>query len=257
MVREIFKNIMSLLAKWAIKKHQMSIIVVSGWYGTEITREFVYTVLKTKYAVRRNLKNPWWDLSFPLAILGYADYQRNWIEWLGLIIKAVVRLILGGRHKHYIVLNINYSNLETIKYWSRFIKPGYLIITGYKKNYGFIDTLIANTIINKGKILYNQKNKILLKETFKNYQKTYSFGAEKNDMSLHIEQNSVSTIYSCLGDTITVRKNILPSINNEIIASSLLMGKIKKIDLTEGLYAIIKYGLPKRLITQIKANLKV
>jgi hypothetical protein len=131
-----------------------------------------------------------------------------------------------------------------------------LIITAYKKSYEYIDKLIINTVKNKGKILYNFKDKDLLRDLNKNYQKIYSFGKEDTS-TLRFEETNKTTRYIYLQDIITIRKNVLPGINNELVASSLLIGKIKKIDLTEGLYAIIKYGLPGRLLMQIKANLKV
>jgi hypothetical protein len=175
---------------------------------------------------------------------------------MGLLFRVTVRLLFGRKHKHYIVLNINYSDQNVTKYWMSFLKPAYLIITNYKKGFDFIDKLINNTISNKGKIIYNYQDKELLKATLHNYQKIYSFGSEASNNSLYIEENDNLIKYSCFKDSISVRKNLLPGINKEIIASSLFIGKIKNINLTDGLYAIIKHGLPKRLLMQIKANLK-
>jgi hypothetical protein len=111
------KQFFGFLASWAIKKHNISIIVVCGWYGTEVTREFVYTVLNTKYNVRRNIHNLKREISFPLAVLGYNEEKRNWLEWLGLILKALFRLVFGSRNQHYLVLNINKSNSGIFDYY--------------------------------------------------------------------------------------------------------------------------------------------
>ena len=256
MIRQNFKIFLGFLSSWAIKKHQIKTIVISGWYGTEITREFTYAVLSTEYKIRRILSNPTSDLSIPLAILGYKDTRRGWGIWMILILRVIYQLIFGKKQKHYIVLNINFARDETVKYWASFIKPAYLIITGYKINYAFIDGLIEKTKENKGLILYNIKDKDLLKSVLNNYQKTSSVGINNNKTTLNILENPKSTTFSCLKDTINVKKGVLPGINNEIIGQCLLIGKIKKIDLTESLYAIIKYGLPVRLFSQIKNDLK-
>jgi hypothetical protein len=255
MIRTIFKNLIAFLAKTAIKKHQMTIYVVSGWYGTEITREFVYSSLNTKFNVRRNLKNPWWDMSYPLAILGYNDETRNVFEWLSLIFRVALRLMFGKKHKHNIVLNINYSKPHSIKYWDSFIKPSYLVITSYKKNYDFIDKLIKSTIKNKGKIIYSRKDKDILKNIFGNYQKTYSFGKNDAKCDLLISETESNTTFECMKEKISIKKMVLPGVSNEIIAGSLLLGKIKNINMSDSLYSIIKVGLPQRLLYQIKADL--
>jgi len=256
MIRNIFKKFISFLAKAAIKKHQMTIFVVSGWYGTEITREFIYSSLNTQFDVRRNLKNPWWDMSYPLTILGYEDKRRNPIEWIGLMFKASAQLLFGKKHKHYLVLNINYSYPHSIKYWSSFITPSYLVLTSYKKNYDFINKLMTVTIKNKGKIIYNRKDKDLLKDIFKNYQKVYCFGKNDAKCSLLISEDESKASFECYKETVELSKHVLPWVDNDILASVLLLGKIKNISLNDTLYAIIKYGLPPRLLAQMKADLK-
>lgn len=255
MVRSLFRKFVGFLAKSAIKKHQMTIYVVSGWFGTEITREFVYSSLSTKYDVRRNLTNPWWDMSYPLAVLGYNDARRNLLEWLSLLFRVSMRLMFGKSHKHNIVFNINYSNPHSIKYWETFIYPNYLIITSYKKNYEFIDKLIKGTIKNKGKIIYSRKDKEILKNIFGNYQKIYSFGKNDVKCNLLISETESNTTFECMKEKISIKKMVLPGVSNEIIASSLLLGKIKNINMSDSLYAIIKVGLPQRLLYQLKADL--
>jgi UDP-N-acetylmuramyl pentapeptide synthase len=186
MIRQSFKKFLKLLSSWAIKKHQIKTIVVSGWYGTEITREFIYAVLSNDYKIRRVLSNPTSDLSIPLAVLGYKDTKRSWFIWLVLIIRVIYQLLLGKKQKHYIVLNINFAREETVKYWASFIKPSYLVITGYKSNYAFIDGLIEKTKENKGLIIYNIKDQPLLKSVLNNYQKTSSVGINNNKATLNV-----------------------------------------------------------------------
>jgi hypothetical protein len=255
MIRNQYKKIIGFLTRRTIKKNQMTNFVVRGWYGTEITKEFIYHSLNTKFYVRRNITKPWWDMSYPLAILGYSDERRNVFGWMNLICRVSMRLLFGKKHKQYIVLNINYADKNTIKFWDTFINPSYLVITSYKKNFDLINILIKRTIKNRGKIIYSRKDKDMLKNVFGNYQKIYSFGKNDAKCQLIISENELSTTFECMKEKISFKKSALPGISNEIIASSILLGKIKNINMSDSLYAIIKVGLPQRLIYQLKADL--
>lgn len=153
--RKILKTILSILAKWAIKKHDIELVVVTGFHGSEIVREGIYEILNQKYKVRRNVNEIIWDMSLPLAVLGYKDSRRNILEWLILISRASVYLLLGPKNKHILILNANCTYEETASFWASFLRPDFLIILNYTKESPIIDALIRSIKPEKTKVIYN------------------------------------------------------------------------------------------------------
>ena len=98
--RNILKFLLKKLSRRAIKKHDIEIIVVTGWYGTKIATDMMYTILSEKHKVRRNISYLRWDFGLPLAILGYEDKRRNIFDWIWLIIKANIYLVFGKINPH-------------------------------------------------------------------------------------------------------------------------------------------------------------
>jgi hypothetical protein len=60
-IRRLVRFYLGVLSRFAIKKHKLELIVITGWYGTSIAREMLYTILGEHLKVRRNTRDIWWD----------------------------------------------------------------------------------------------------------------------------------------------------------------------------------------------------
>lgn len=156
--RLILKQILGLLSRWAIRKHDIELVVVTGYFGTELVREGIYEVLKKRFQVRRNTDQISWDMALPLSVLGYADRRRNIFEWLWLIFRASVYLLFGPKNQHILVLNANCTFRQTAKFWGRFLKPDYLVVLNYEKESPIFETLVKNLKPEKSLCIYDQDN---------------------------------------------------------------------------------------------------
>lgn len=132
MFRIFLKKILGKLSRYAVKKHRIEIIAISGWGGTSIVREMLYHVLKRKYHVRRNTKEVWWDLSVPLTILGYEDKQRNVFCWIGLVLRAVSSILFLPEYPHKIIVNLDTAHKDTATFWSDYIDPHIMVLLRQK-----------------------------------------------------------------------------------------------------------------------------
>ncbi len=132
--RYLLKHILGKISRGVITKHNAEVIVVIGWTGSSIVREMIYNELKEEFNVRRNTREVWWDLSVPLAILGYKDKRRDIFSWIYLIIRSSLSLVFRKRYAHKIVINIDTSYENIAKFWSRYIKPD--IVVMLKENPG-------------------------------------------------------------------------------------------------------------------------
>ena len=172
-MRFLLKKTLQYLSAWAIRKHKLELIVITGDTGVEIVREGIYSILSQKYIVRRNIKSVWWDLSIPLNILGYTDETRSLFSWIILIFRATIYLLYGPKNPHTLILSAQSGLKETAEYWSEFIKPNFLVIVDDALNKNVSNYLRKATI---------EKNGVIITENseFENNSNTFLFGKNKS-----------------------------------------------------------------------------
>ncbi|NCN07498.1 UDP-N-acetylmuramoyl-tripeptide--D-alanyl-D-alanine ligase [Candidatus Falkowbacteria bacterium] len=87
------------LAKLILKKYNPDIIGVTGSFGKTSAKEAIYTVLSSKFNVRRNIKNYNNEIGLPLTIIGTSSGGRSVGGWLVVFVKALALII--WRDKNY------------------------------------------------------------------------------------------------------------------------------------------------------------
>ena len=252
--RKTLRAALSFLSRWAINKHQIELIVITGWYGTEVARELFYTILSPTLMVRRNIKEIWWDFSIPLAVLGYKDKKRHAFAWLFLLIKAALYLLFGKKNPHILILSADCTYDATARYWGSFIKPEYLLILNYTKKAALTEELIKATKDNKGTIIYDpdQTNVKIQKKLQNNATFTFSQYASAN-LQIKDQKNLFTIKYR--KNVISVPKEYFPAVNADLIAGVYALALLKKMDLYEIGYNSLKFSLPELVISKIKQNL--
>ncbi len=128
--RKPYRTLLTKITKNVIEKHHPRIIAVVGNGQTSIARELIYHVLKSKFAVRRNLESPESEFSVPLTIIGHASYPSSAIEWVSVIIKSIYNLNKIKPYEHFLVLEINFNDNELLQDWLKITAPEVLFIVG-------------------------------------------------------------------------------------------------------------------------------
>lgn len=198
------KTTLGKLSKWAVRKHNIEIITITGWAGTAITRELIYHILSDKFTLRRNTRKIWWDLSLPLTVLGYEDKRKNFFQWLFIIFKSIFSVIFISKHPHKIIVDIDTSVEETADFWSDLLRPDIIIITKKNPKSKLLDKFISQPGWEKSvfvfnpdeldidlksgrKFTYSNQNSDLVYKTKKT---KLDFLYEKNEFSINIPKHS-------------------------------------------------------------------
>jgi UDP-N-acetylmuramyl pentapeptide synthase len=245
--RLILKKILANLAQLAIKKHNMQLVVIIGVNGTEIIKELCYSILAPSHKVRRVVNKPWWDLSIPLSILGYKDQKRNVFQWLYLIVKSYLYLLIGPRNSGILILNMNYSHQDTMNFWSNFINPDILILANYKNNIPEIAKFITNTQNKKGKVIIREGN------TLNSSIEKFEIGNSKNAF-LHTSSTDKDYIFSFKNEHEVIAKKSLTLMPVEAFELAVCLGLVYDLKLSEAIYYSSKFDLPV-VLSKIKHNL--
>ena len=81
MKRKFIQHILKYLTKLILWRYKPIIIGVTGSVGKTSTKEAIYTVLKNKFRVERNVFNLNTEIGMPLTIIRGKDAKRNILFW--------------------------------------------------------------------------------------------------------------------------------------------------------------------------------
>jgi len=129
-LRKPYRKILTRLTKAIIKKHNPSIVVVMGDGQTSVGREIIYSILKTNFPVRRNLESPEAEFSVPLTVMGYLKYPQNIFEWVVVTLKFYFSLKTKPPYKHFLVLELNFTDKDILTHWLLTLQPEAALIVG-------------------------------------------------------------------------------------------------------------------------------
>lgn len=121
-MKKIIQKILRLLSVLVLKKYKPEIIGITGSVGKTSTKETIYTVLSSKYKVRRNIKNYNNELGVPLTILGLEAAGRNIFKWILNIIKAIGLVLFWRPYPKILVLEMGADRKGDLKYLTSFVK---------------------------------------------------------------------------------------------------------------------------------------
>lgn len=259
MFRLILKQKLKYLSKFAIRKHKMEMVVVTGWYDTSIVKDLTYTLLHSKFTVRKMLNSPWWDFTVPLTILGYEDKKRSVLSWIFLLMRSNFRLTFGGSNPQSMILNLNYTKDDTAKYWSSFVTPDILIVTHFNKDLKILENLIKNTKKKSGWIVLNSQDLSLVEKIIGTYEKVFVFGEgekgfEMPDLQYRVAEKN-KLIVKHLDKEYEVQTQFIPMIKYESIAAALSVAIVKGISIMEALYSLLKFEMPLKLVKNVRGVL--
>jgi hypothetical protein len=157
--RKILRSIVKYFCLIAINKHNLEIIAVGGWYGTDISREAVYTILKKSgKKVRRIIHSPTVDWDIPLTILGIRSVPNNVFVWIFELAKSAVRLLFLKSNPSTLVLQINSQDTGIMKYWMSFVHPDVVIMLNSHAGTLNLELLLVENVKPSGLLIVNNDN---------------------------------------------------------------------------------------------------
>ncbi|MFC1612907.1 UDP-N-acetylmuramoyl-tripeptide--D-alanyl-D-alanine ligase [Patescibacteria group bacterium] len=116
-MKKILQNILAFLSKKVLKKYNPDIIGITGSVGKTSSKEAVFSVLKNKYSIRKNIKNYNNEIGVPLTILGCESGNRSFMKWSLIILKGIrLILITDKNYPDIIILEMGADKPGDIKY---------------------------------------------------------------------------------------------------------------------------------------------
>lgn len=158
-MKKLIQFKLKILSKLIIGKYKPEIIGVTGSVGKTTTKEAIYTVLSSKFKVRRSIKNYNNEIGLPLSIIGVDSPGKSILGWMLVFLKAS-KLILfrDSDYPKILVLEMGVDRIGDMDYLNSIVKckVGVVTLIGltHLEHFGTIDRIQkekASLISNLGK----------------------------------------------------------------------------------------------------------
>ena len=127
----LLEKILRYLAIKALRRFKPRIVGVTGSVGKTSTKEAIFTVLSSKFRVRKNEKNYNNEIGLPLTVLGLESGGGSFWKWAIVLFQSIF-VILFESKKNYpeiLVLEMGADRPGDIKYLVDFLKPEVGVVT--------------------------------------------------------------------------------------------------------------------------------
>ncbi len=129
MAKKLLMFILKVLAQAILWRYKPQIIGVTGSVGKTSAKEAIYTVLKGKFNVRRNIKNYNNEIGVPLTILGQESGGQSPWRWLQIFLIGFFEIFYTKDYPKILVLEMGADKMGDISYLTDFVKCCIGVIT--------------------------------------------------------------------------------------------------------------------------------
>lgn len=187
--QKIIQRTLKFFAGRILKKYKPRVIGITGSVGKSTAKEMIFSVLAgANFSVRKSEKNYNNEIGIPLTIIGVPGEKKNILQWVAVICKAVVLIILPNKYSEVLVLELAVDHLGDMKYFCEFIPIEVGVLTNigisHLENFGTQEAILKEKSYllkqSKKAIIYNKDS---LENKLKNItlDKIITYGFEKGD----------------------------------------------------------------------------
>lgn len=123
------KSVLRVMAFLLLKKYNPKIVSITGSVGKTSTKEAVFSVLASRFRVRRSEKNYNNEIGLPLTIIGAESGENSILGWLKVFLKWLIVIIFPVEYPEILILEMGADRPGDIKYLTSFVKSDVGIVT--------------------------------------------------------------------------------------------------------------------------------
>ena len=125
----LLKSALRMMSLLVLKKYNPKIIGITGSVGKTSTKEAVFTVLSSRFRVRRSEKNYNNEIGLPLTVIGVESGKNSIWGWLLVFFKWLMVIVLPIEYPEILILEMGADRPGDIKYLTSFVRPDVGIVT--------------------------------------------------------------------------------------------------------------------------------
>lgn len=127
-LRTLVRRVLKGLARKRLKKFSGKIVAVTGSVGKSSTKEAIFTVLNTRYRVRRSRGNMNSDFGLLLTILDIDSGYSSAVKWSWLLLKGFFHAFFKD-HSEILLLELGVDKPKDMDFLVAVVKPDVVVFT--------------------------------------------------------------------------------------------------------------------------------
>ncbi len=207
-MKNIFKNIvvyiLTLEAKILLKRHNPTIIAITGSVGKTSMKDAIYSILKKKYSTRKSEKSFNSDIGVALTVLGLPNAWNNPIFWLKNITDGLFIALFSREYPEYLILETGVDRPGDMVRLASWLRPRIVVLTRFPDvpvHVEFFATpeavvaekmALVEVLHSDGVVIYNHDDIIIQKELASVRQQAIGYGRE---LSTHFKASADEILY--------------------------------------------------------------
>lgn len=116
-------------ARIMLRRHQPTVVAITGSVGKTATKDAIATVLETKYAVRKSEKSFNSEIGIPLTVLNLDTAWNSPLGWIKNIFVGYGRAIFSREYPNILVLEAGVDKPGDMKRITSLISPDVVVLT--------------------------------------------------------------------------------------------------------------------------------
>lgn len=275
-MKNIIQKILYFLSKKILKKYQPEIIGITGSVGKTSTKEAIFTVLKNKFKVQRNIKNYNTEIGVPLTIINAKSGDKNIFKWLKVFCQGVWLIIKRDEdYPQILILEMAADHPGDIEYLTKLAPCKIGVITAIGPTHLEFFETVANVIREKeflvshlsedGWTILNSDDNLVYPMRRKSKARilTYGWGEKAQIKAREINYNQNGKGIQCKvtdGQSLVPAefKNILSTSQLSSLLAAIAVAKVHKINTIDTINSLKNFKFPRgrlQLIRGIKNTL--
>ncbi len=129
-MKKYFQLKLKVLAKMIIAKYKPKIVGVTGSVGKTTTKEAIYTVLSSKFRVRKSIKNYNNEIGVPLSIIDCQVPSKSLWAWTKVFAKALKLILIKDKNfPEILVLEMGVDRPGDMEYLTKIVQCDVGVVT--------------------------------------------------------------------------------------------------------------------------------
>lgn len=258
-MKKILQIKLKIFAKIMLWRYRPKVVAITGSVGKTSTKNAIFTILNSKYRVRKSYNSYNNQIGLPLTILGFKTPGKNIWGWLKIFWLSFLRIIYQKDYPTILVLEMGADRLGDISYLTSIAKPDIGVITnigsshlekfGNKQNLIKEKTQLIKDLKKDGVAVLNLDDSVLAKVGLDTDKEVFFFGLsqEANFRADNIayKNNRLTFKVGSGGNSVPVKLKALGRYQVYNILAAMSVGSIVGMDLVKMAEAVKYYQSEK------------
>lgn len=141
------------MARVVLWKYHPEVIGITGSIGKTSAKEAVFTVLSSKFRVRKSEKNYNNEIGIPLTIIGASSGNNSIFGWAKVFLKWLGVILSPMNYPEILILEMGVDRPGDMDYLLSFVRPQVGIVTNISESHLEFFQTLENTAREKGKLI--------------------------------------------------------------------------------------------------------